>query len=159
MKEASLLFQKHWKWVAVKWQHQVWKAIVTDGCLNESTITKSSYWTMSRNFWGKVENGGCFTHLFWTNYQFLCNYLLKYKLTRVVFWKLQPEFDNCFALILENFTQTQKYFTQVSHDNVTNSTCALRRSSMARNPPTGNLKSIVAKGVKISTDQFFPQKN
>jgi len=24
-----------------------------------------------------IGNGGCFSHLFWTNWQFLCNYLLK----------------------------------------------------------------------------------
>ena len=35
-----------------------------------------------------IENGGCFTHLFLTHCQFLCNYLLKHKLTRVVLWKL-----------------------------------------------------------------------
>ena len=34
----------------------------------------------------------CFTRLFWTNCQFLCNYPLKLKLTQVVLWKLKPEF-------------------------------------------------------------------
>ena len=43
-------------------------------------------------FWPKIENGRCFTHRFWTNCQFLCNCLLKYKLTQVVLWKLKPEF-------------------------------------------------------------------
>ena len=36
----------------------------------------------------KIENGGCITHLFWTNCQFLCIYLLKYRLIPVVL----PEF-------------------------------------------------------------------
>ena len=34
----------------------------------------------------------CFTRLFWTNCQFLCNYPLKLKLTQVVLWKLKPEY-------------------------------------------------------------------
>ena len=38
----------------------------------------------SRHFWQKLENGGCFTHTFWTNCQF---FPLKYKLTPVVLWK------------------------------------------------------------------------
>ena len=73
--------------------------------------------------------------------------ILKYKLT--------PEFGNCFAFILENFTWSQKYFTQVSP--VTNSTSTPRRSSMARNPPTGNLKSTICTrggGVNASRKYF-----
>ena len=33
---------------------------------------------VNREFFGKIiENGGCFPHLFWTEFQFLCNYLLQ----------------------------------------------------------------------------------
>ena len=37
----------------------------------------------SWNFWPKVENRGCFTHLYWTNCQFLWNNLLKYILIKM----------------------------------------------------------------------------
>ena len=73
----------------------------------------------SRHFWPKFEIAECFTHLFWKNCQFLCNYLLKFKLTPIVLWKLLPK---SFALNLENFTPGPKYFTQVSL--VTNSKSA-----------------------------------
>ena len=61
---------------------------------------------ISRHFWPKIDNGRCYTHQIWTNCKFLKMfystilnkwsvlfiYLLKYKLTLIVFWKLKPEF-------------------------------------------------------------------
>ena len=65
-----------------------------------------------RHSWPKLDIAGCFTHLFWTNCQFVCNYLLKYKLTHVL-WKLWPEFvkfhrwGNFLHLFLKNLPQPQ----------------------------------------------------
>ena len=59
-----------------------------------------------RHFWQtKNENVGCFTHLFWTNWLFLCNYLLKYKLTPFISWKPLPKFGK-FHRILRKLKNT-----------------------------------------------------
>ena len=42
----------------------------------------------SHNYWQKIDSGGCFTHLLGTFCQFLCNYLLRYKLNPIILWKL-----------------------------------------------------------------------
>lgn len=38
-------------------------------------------------------------YVFWTNFQFLCNYLLKHKRTPVLLWKLYPEFSKFHRVI------------------------------------------------------------
>ena len=71
-----------------------------------------------RHFWQTIENVGCLTHLFSTICQSFCKLLLIEKVTTVILWTRKPEFGK-FALILENFTRDQKYFTKVPF--VTNS--------------------------------------
>ena len=39
----------------------------------------------SWHFWSRIENGECFTHLFWTSCQFLRNYLFKHLLNPLLF--------------------------------------------------------------------------
>ena len=91
-----------------------------------SKITKSVHF--SRHFWPKIENGGCFAHLFWTNCQFLCNYLLEYKLTPVVLWKSSMNSANItdmviFRIDFWKFYLSPKNFIQMSFVTfVTNST-------------------------------------
>ena len=54
----------------------------------------------SQHFWQKIENWVCFTNLFSTIYQFLCIYLLQYKLSPVILWKLLPEFGKFTELVI-----------------------------------------------------------
>ena len=71
-----------------------------------------------RQFWQTIYNVGCFSHLFWTNCQSFCKFLLKYKVNPVILGKTRLNLANFtekefFALVIENFTQVHKYFTQV----------------------------------------------
>ena len=50
----------------------------------------------SRHFWPNIENGGCFTHILWTKFEFFCNYLIKYKL---------QSFCENYSLNSANFTK------------------------------------------------------
>ena len=70
------------------------------------------YLTKMRKSW--LENGGCFTHIFWTNCHF---FLLEYKITPAVLWKAFLAWirqiiqkGKKFTLILEIFTQGQNIF-------------------------------------------------
>ena len=40
--------------------------------------------------------------------------ITQYKLIPVVLWEIEPDLGKFVALILDNFTQAQKYFTQMS---------------------------------------------
>ena len=54
----------------------------------------------SRHFWPKFEIAECFTHLFWKNCQFLCNYLLQYKLSPVIFENSNGNLANFADLLI-----------------------------------------------------------
>ena len=93
-----------------------------------------------RHFWQtKKENVRCFTHLFWTNWQFLCNYLLRYKLTPVILW------NSC--LNSANSTRAWKYFTQMAF--VTN--------SRSENSSKRNTLSVLAIQLSVPVKTFFLQ--
>ena len=50
----------------------------------------------SRHFWHTSKNVGCFTHLFWTNYQSFCIFLFNYKVTPVILVKNAPDFGKLY---------------------------------------------------------------
>ena len=68
----------------------------------------------------RFENGGCSSHLFWRNCQFLFKYLLNQIQThstyfvKTLLWirQISPK-GYFFALIFDNFSGVQKYFTQM----------------------------------------------
>ena len=68
-------------------------------------------------FWQKIENVGCFTHLFWTNWLSLCKFLLKYKATPVILWKIKPDFgkfyrkSNSSCWFLKFYPSPKIYYT------------------------------------------------
>ena len=92
------------------------------GPIPSSNIARNTKFHEWRPFWlsdNKIENGGWFTHVFWKKNHFLFNYLLRYKLTPVVLWKLKPEMGKFhikgnFSRFLGNFTEDHKYFLQES---------------------------------------------
>ena len=63
---------------------------------------------VNRDIFGKIiENGGCFPHLYWTEFRFLCNYLLQFFCENSSLnWAIFTE-RVFFVLVLKNFTQAK----------------------------------------------------